>query len=84
MLEGELEPDGSEVWPDNVRTVEVFLALSTQWRIGPGGEMYGLDYAALPAVLELCDVPPDERRDVFEGVRVMEREAIDVVMKRRG
>lgn len=46
--------------------------------------MYGLDYAAIPAVLELSDVPREERGELFEGLRVMEREAIDLVAKRRG
>ena len=69
-----------EVWPDNVATVNVFVAMSTQWRVGMGGPT-GLDYAALPPVLRLLGVPTADRADVFDGLRTMEDAALETMRK---
>ena len=55
--------------------LQVFMALQTQWRVGMNGAT-GLDYAALPAVLDLCAVRRKQRPDVFWALRVMEGEAL--------
>lgn len=61
------------VWPENATIVEVFQAVGeTQWARGPDGRPVGLRYEALPVVMDFLDVPAGERREVFEGVRVME------------
>lgn len=66
-----------EVFPDNLTTVNVFIAMSTQWRTaGMDGVRTGLDYAALPGVLRLMSVKRSEWTEVFEGVRVMEEVAL--------
>ncbi len=65
------------LWQDNVASFEIFVALQTQWRIGMGGPT-GLDYAAVPVVMELQQVAPDDRRRIFDDVRVMEAEALRV------
>lgn len=74
---------GAVVWvyPDNWLAVRVFEALSTQWRVGPGGPT-GLDYAALPAVLDLHGVPPPARRELFEDVRVLESAALEELTRK--
>jgi hypothetical protein len=38
------------IWPQHWHAVLVFMAMDTQWCIGPDGRR--LDYAALPPVLE--------------------------------
>jgi hypothetical protein len=38
----------------------------------------GLDYTAIAAVMELQDIAPEDRRERFDELRVMEREALDV------
>lgn len=63
------------VWPDNWQTVEVFDALSTQWQGGFGG-ISGLRYEALPVVMRLLGVAQADRRDVFEGIRILEQETL--------
>ena len=65
------------IWPDNLAPFEVFAALQTQWRVGMGGPT-GLDYAAVPVVMEMQEVAPGDRRRVFEDLRVMEAEALRV------
>lgn len=70
-----------ELWPDTEVSFMVFEAMGSQWRVGPGGAT-GLDYGALPAVMDLLAVAQDQRRQVFADVRVMESEAISVMHKR--
>lgn len=57
--------------------------MGTQWRVGAAGAT-GLDYAALPVVMRLMNVPPGERAHVFEGVRVMEEAVLDMTRKHDG
>lgn len=71
-----------EVWPDNVSAVNTFVAMSTQWRMGPCGPI-GLDYAALPAVLRLTSTPRSAWPDIFDCLRVMESEALNVLGESR-
>jgi len=73
-------PTVFEVWAENWRTVEVFQALDTQWRIaaGPmGSRVQGIDYAAIPPTLALMDVRKRDRKSVFNGLRIMERSVLD-------
>jgi hypothetical protein len=69
------------VYPENWRAVRVFDALGTQWRVGPAGPT-GLDYAALPMVMDVHGVPQQHRHDVFEDVRVLESAALEELLKR--
>lgn len=55
-----------------MQTVEVFLAMGTQWNVGMQGAT-GLRYESLPAVLRYCAVPRTAHGNVFAGLRVMER-----------
>ncbi|MEQ6351837.1 DUF1799 domain-containing protein [Ralstonia pseudosolanacearum] len=71
----DIQPEALGIWPENAITVEVFAHLGTQWRIGARGPV-GLDYAAIPVVLQLLRVPPHEHADVFAGIRIMEYAAL--------
>ncbi len=71
-----------EIWPDNAVTVNVFIAMSTQWRAGMGGAT-GLDYGVLPFVMRMMAVPPADRAEVFEGVRAMEDSALATMGENR-
>jgi len=61
--------------------VDVFIAMSTQWRVGYVGAT-GLDYAALPMVMRMAGVLPGDRREVFDQVRVMEDAALSLMRKK--
>jgi hypothetical protein len=78
-LVGELPDDGIEIWPENAATVEVFIAMGTQWNVGAMGGVIGLRYEALPAVLRLCGIPKTDRAGIFDGLRVMESAAIEAI-----
>ncbi|AEE68515.1 DUF1799 domain-containing protein [Bordetella pertussis] len=70
-----------ELWPDNVMPKVVFEAMGSQWRIGFAGPT-GLDYGALPGVMRMLGVPPEQETDVFDGVRVMESAALRMMNKK--
>lgn len=72
----DLEPEPVAVWPDNATTVEVFAHLGTQWRIGARGPI-GLDYSAIPVVLQLLQVAAEQHAEVFAGIRIMEHAALE-------
>ena len=65
------------VWPENEAALRLFSALQTQWRVGMGGPT-GLDYAVLPAVMDLQDVAHAARSALFADLRIMESEALKV------
>ncbi|MEX3951976.1 DUF1799 domain-containing protein [Paraburkholderia sp. EG287B] len=75
-----------EVYPDNWETVQVFLALGTQWRAIAVSTMAsarvlqtGIDYGAIDPVFRLLGVARKRRAAVFEKLRVMEEAALDVM-----
>ncbi|KIF80812.1 hypothetical protein TSA66_00925 [Noviherbaspirillum autotrophicum] len=66
----------AEILPENQTTVDVFIAMSTQWRTGMGGPI-GLDYNALHLVMRMSSIRRDEWPFVFDGVRAMEAAALE-------
>lgn len=74
----------AELWPDNVEAVDLFIAMGTQWRMGPAGPI-GLDYGAVPAVLRLLNHHRTHWQDSFECLRILEDEAMSAMREvRRG
>jgi hypothetical protein len=69
-----------EIWPENTRAVEVFVALSTQWRTGFSGAT-GLDYSVLPVVFDLHGLGKAKRQAVFPDLQIMERAALNIFNK---
>lgn len=79
---GQFDVQDTTVWELHWPAVELFAAMSTQWRVGMAGAT-GLDYAALPAVFDLYDVPKGQRRERMDEIRIMEREALAVIAERK-
>jgi len=71
-----------ELWPDNAQSVNVFMAMSTQWRMGPIGPS-GLDYNVLPEVWRRLKVAPVDRDQVFQDLMAMEDEALRVMREKK-
>lgn len=71
-------PEEIEIFPENWDAATAFVALATQWRVSMAGAT-GIDYCAIEPVLRLRNVPTDRWPDVFDGIRVMEAEALDVM-----
>lgn len=64
-----------KVWSANWQTFEVMCAMGTQWRTGACGAT-GLDYGALPTVMELMAIPSDQRSSIFHDIQWMEAQAL--------
>lgn len=67
------------MWAENWPALNVFLTLSTQWRLAPSGHLVGLDYTAIPPALGMLGVARREWPELFEDLRVMERAAIEAL-----
>lgn len=63
--------------------VNTFIAMATQWRMGPAGPI-GLDYTPLDTVLRLSGFPESDWPAAFEGLRAMESEALKIMGENRG
>lgn len=66
---------GVALWPGNERSVEWFMELGTQWRVGAAGPV-GLDYNAFFALAERRGLTGDDFEQVFVDLRILEDEAL--------
>lgn len=71
----DVAPAAIELWPENEDAFLLFCQMGTQWRVGMGGPV-GLDYAALPVVMDMAGIDAAARPLLFEAVRVMENAAL--------
>ena len=73
-------PEAIEVWPDNAQSLDVFLAMQTQWeRNGMTGRYTGMRYVSLPVVMGFSGVPKAARRQVFDDIRIMESAVLEQI-----
>jgi hypothetical protein len=68
------------VWEENWDIVMMFLRMQTQWNVGMSGAT-GLHYPSLESLCRLYSVK--EPVVIFEGVQIMEREALTVMNERK-
>jgi len=66
------------VFPDNISSVNVFIAMSTQWSMGPAGPI-GLRYEVLPEIWRRTGIPAADRSAVFDDLRVLEDAALEAI-----
>ena len=64
-----------EVPPENWPAVRLMHAMQTQWRVGMGPAT-GLVYEAIPAVMRLIGIAPEDEADTFAALQVMEIEML--------
>ena len=69
-----------EIWPENWKAFDLFASVSTQWSAGMGGPT-GLRYEALFPLLDRKAHSPEEWDELFEDIRLMEREALSVMQE---
>lgn len=74
--------DDIGVWPENWPAFTLFADMQTQWRISMGGPT-GLDYPALFALMDLHGVAPDDKRQLFADVQVLEASALAQMNKKQ-
>jgi len=78
LLPEDVAQQAVAVWPEHWPALELLIAMGTQWRTGVSGAT-GLDYAALPAVMDLMGIARGDRRELFDALRVMERAALETM-----
>jgi len=71
------DEDVFEIWPDNRRALELFLACGTQWRVGPAGGVLGLDYPGVAALFRMKRVKDQDA--MLTDLQVMEAAALEVL-----
>lgn len=76
--DGPLGDADLELWADNVATINLFGDMLTQWNVGMSGAV-GLRYEALPLLLDLHAATAEDRPYLMQGLRVMERAALEVM-----
>lgn len=85
--ESELNPDLYGVWPENVVTLNIFVALETQWEmVAVEGELVRtrLLYESFEIVKGYVNgVRPGEWADILATIRRMELAALGVFRKER-
>jgi len=73
--------DTLEIWHENHQAIQLFISLSTQWRVGAGGPT-GLDYNVLFTRMERLGLTPERYEQLFDDVRVIESEALTILNKK--
>ena len=63
-----------EVWPENWDALLMFLKLRSQWRVSPMGQLIGLDYTAVLAVINFEE--STDKNQLFDDVQKIESGAL--------
>jgi hypothetical protein len=71
-----------EVWPDNWDATDVMLIMATQWRTANGSPT-GLDYNVLPLAMRAARIDESRTGDVLNDLRVMEDEAMKIMLAKK-
>lgn len=73
----EEEKNKRVLWEENRWSLEVFLALLTQVRVGGMSGIVGLDYNVIPIVMKYLNVPKKQRKIVFKDILLCEKIALE-------
>jgi len=66
-------------------SLQVFLGLSSQWRVvaSMSGFMWlGINYQAVECYFRLSGIPKKKRQQIFADLQVMQSEAVEAINKR--
>jgi hypothetical protein len=76
----EAERECFELWRENRDTLEVFLALATQWDLNADGVRTNIKYAVLPTIERYKpDIALRKWPRIFNEIRIMEAAALEVI-----
>lgn len=70
------------VWPENVRTVGLFIAVRRCWRIAPMGGVMGFDWIQVESRLRQKGVRPNRLRRELDRLELMEGAALQELHRR--
>lgn len=63
------------MWPANMESLEHFMLLGDQWRVGASG-VSGMDYAVFFELARRRGMPDDDFNRIFDDLRIMVDEAM--------
>ena len=67
-----------EIWHENWTTAELFFAMDGQWRYNPqGGPPIALDFTSLSGIMDIHDIPKDDRKETLRHLRIIEGGAVE-------
>lgn len=70
------------IWPANMESVEYFVLLGDQWRVGPGGAS-GMDYSVFFELARRRGMRDEDFERIFGDLRVMVDEAMRTMQDHR-
>jgi hypothetical protein len=76
------QEDEFHLWPENVKTLRLWLGMQTQWWTDAEGGS-GLRYEGVLAGMRMLGIPRKEQRELFLGLQAMERATLDARADRR-
>jgi len=65
-----------EIWPENMKSIDLFSKLQTQLRTGGMGGVLGFDYGPYFARMDRMNLTSHEYEWLFDDIRVIESEAL--------
>lgn len=68
-----------EVWHENWDAFLLFRACHRQWRVGPNGQPYALDYGAVGAAMDALRLRGRKRKAVFAQLMEAEDRALEII-----
>lgn len=69
-------------WPETAPAWDLWSRIGNQWRVGAGGAV-ALDYNVLFHLLDRMELSKEDYDDLFEAVRVIEYERLEVWEEQR-
>jgi hypothetical protein len=70
-----------DVWEMNAEVFDIFMASAGNWNRLQDGQITGLNYPALDAVMNLMEVT--DRKTKFQDIRAMESACLEVFKRGR-
>ena len=86
MLGDASESEAFEVWPENMRALQVFLRCARAWEIlaFPGGAWYhGIRPESMESVMRMSAIPRAERETLLADLQLMEGAALPLLNEKR-
>lgn len=82
VFAGDDTPEPLYLWPENVLSWNLFMAVSTQWIAGGNG-VIGLNYPGVEVVMRKWRIKRQDEQKVFSEIQVMERATLRAWSERK-
>ena len=81
--EADHDDDYFAIWPENWKTLQIFLALGNCWHVdGLSGRFSAIPRADLESTLAMFNIRPPKRRAILKSLIAMESAALEVLNRK--